>query len=500
MVCMARPWKHPKTGIYQFRRAVPADLRGKLGWEIKISLGTRDPNEAKRLFAQEFERSEKIFEVARGEYKFSPKDAQALAGKWLMERLEAVDGSDDLENLDGVIGSVIDALEDRRYDMVAPQVDALIREEGLPIEAGSEGYQRLSEQVLKAYLTELQIAAKRAMGNWSRDPALDAVPEWTPPVRAPDVSKKGRERLSDMYEGWKKEQKPTDRLILERDIALNRYYDMHGDMEIVKITKGHIRQVKDRMVDKGLSPLTINKQLSHVRAVLRFAVDNGYIDDNPGAGIGVRGARRQTKARLPYSVDDLNLIFSGPVHRDGKRPHGGGGEAAFWLPLIALYSGMRMEEIGQAHTTDLKQEGGAWYIDVTDLDGNGKSVKTASSRRKVPVHPVLIEKGLIEYARSLPEGRLFPDLRPDRYGKLTTSFSKWYGRYIRRLGLTDSRKVFHSFRHTFKDALRAAGVEEAIQDAIMGHAGGGVGRTYGSGYPVSVLAESVAKTVFAPHF
>ena len=184
-------------------------------------------------------------------------------------------------------------------------------------------------------------------------------PEWTPPVNAPSASRKGRERLSDMYEGWKKEQKPTDRLILERDIALNRFYRMHGDMEIAKITKGHIRQVKDRMVDGGLAATTINKQLSHVRAVLRFAVDNGYIDDNPGAGIGVRGAKRQTKSRLPYSVDDLNLIFSGPVHRDGKRPQGGGGEAAFWLPLIALYSGMRMEEIGQAYTTDLKQEGGA---------------------------------------------------------------------------------------------------------------------------------------------
>ena len=253
MVCMAHPWKHPKTGIFYFRRAVPVDLRGKLGWEIKFSLGTRDPNEAKRLFAQGFERSEKIFEIARREYEISPKDAQALAGKWLMERLEAVDGSDDLENLDGVKGSVIDALEDRRYDIVAPQVDALIREEGLPIEAGSESYQRLSEQVLKAYLTELQIAAKRAVGDWSRDPALDAAPEWTPPVNAPSASRKGRERLSDMYEGWKKEQKPTDRLIFERDIALDRFYQMHGDMEIAKITKGHIRQVKDRMVDKGLT-------------------------------------------------------------------------------------------------------------------------------------------------------------------------------------------------------------------------------------------------------
>lgn len=47
-LAMARPWKHPKTGIYWLGKRVPDELRALLGkTEEKQSLGTRDPAEAK---------------------------------------------------------------------------------------------------------------------------------------------------------------------------------------------------------------------------------------------------------------------------------------------------------------------------------------------------------------------------------------------------------------------------------------------------------------------
>jgi hypothetical protein len=46
---MSRPWRHPKTGIYWFRKAVPADLRSILGKrEVKVSLRTHNPNIAQQ--------------------------------------------------------------------------------------------------------------------------------------------------------------------------------------------------------------------------------------------------------------------------------------------------------------------------------------------------------------------------------------------------------------------------------------------------------------------
>jgi hypothetical protein len=40
--------------------------------------------------------------------------------------------------------------------------------------------------------------------------------------------------------------------------------------------------------------------------------------------------------------------------------------------------------------------------------------------------------------------------------------------------------VFHSFRHTFIDALRAAGVSKEINSALVGHSNGGVHEQYGA--------------------
>jgi hypothetical protein len=52
ILSMTRPSKHPKSGIYWFRKRVPDDLRNLIGKrEEHFSLGTRDPSEAKRLHA-----------------------------------------------------------------------------------------------------------------------------------------------------------------------------------------------------------------------------------------------------------------------------------------------------------------------------------------------------------------------------------------------------------------------------------------------------------------
>jgi integrase len=77
--------------------------------------------------------------------------------------------------------------------------------------------------------------------------------------------------------------------------------------------------------------------------------------------------------------------------------------------------------------------------------------------------------------------RLLPKFTRGSKGGFGEAFSKWFGRYKVSLGIENKKSVFHSFRHGFKDALRAAGVNEDINDALTGHGGGnGVARGYGS--------------------
>ena len=243
-----------------------------------------------------------------------------------------------------------------------------------------------------------------------------------------------------------------------------------------------------------LSPATVNKSLGAVAAVFSWAVSNDYMDTNVAAGMTVKDPVSAKAKRLPFAMEDLKTIFGQDHGRYRSRD-----PELFWLPLLALYTGARMTELGQALVRDIKKEQGVVYLDINSEEG-GKSLKTASSKRYVPIHPELVRCGFLKYvaerrkAAKDESARLFPGLKPDSKGILTVGFSKQFGYHLRvRLKITDKRKTFHSFRHTFKDACRAAGIENVISDALQGHSSGTVSGTYGSGYPLPILAAAMAK-------
>ena len=208
-------------------------------------------------------------------------------------------------------------------------------------------------------------------------------------------------------------------------------------------------------------------------------------------------AEVQDDTRLPYDTDDLRRIFQFPIFTNGERPLGGAGEAAKWLPLLGLFTGARLEEMGRCLVTDCKEEAGIPFLDLRVIEG-GKSLKRNSSRRMIPIHPELIRCGFLAYVeerRKAGDERLFPKVRSER-AEQTAAWSQWWGRYARKHGIKDKRKVFHSLRHTFKDACRAAGIEEALYDALQGHKGSSVGRSYGRGYPLPVLAAAMERVKY----
>ncbi|MCF6291823.1 MAG: hypothetical protein L3J04_00360 [Robiginitomaculum sp.] len=131
-----------------------------------------------------------------------------------------------------------------------------------------------------------------------------------------------------------------------------------------------------------------------------------------------------------------------------------------------------------------------------NLDLSKQKLKNAGSEREVPIHPDLIEFGFIDFVKVRQKaglsGRLFH--RITSKGDVSNYYSKYLGRYIDRIGLTDPRLVAHSFRHGFKDALRNANIPEGEQYRIMGQSPKDVGQTYGVGSDINVLWEHAAKT------
>lgn len=97
-------------------------------------------------------------------------------------------------------------------------------------------------------------------------------------------------------------------------------------------------------------------------------------------------------------------------------------------------------------------------------------------------------------AKDAKQQRLFPLLRPDKYGRLTAKWGEHWSVYRRDVcGVTDKRMVFHSFRHTFKDYSRLAGIDEGIQRQLMGHSARDVADDYGSGHWDHQLVEAMKR-------
>jgi integrase len=250
------------------------------------------------------------------------------------------------------------------------------------------------------------------------------------------------------------------------------------------------------------SAVTISKLLSFLRAAFQAAVDDGLLELNPFDGVRVIAPESASidKSRLPFTVEQLNRIFTGPIYQPGFVPRPSLGTACRWLPLLALFQGARLEELAQLETTDIGADPKLGYFLRITSSGD-RRLKTASSRRDIPVHPTLVELGFIDYVAKCKPGRLFPALRNDKYGRLGTQYSTWFGRYMDDLGLVDPQLVFNSFRHSFIEECKSKvheGVPSEVREAMVGHLSPKqIEMTYGKAvYPLAPMSSAIAHVRF----
>jgi integrase len=289
--------------------------------------------------------------------------------------------------------------------------------------------------------------------------------------------------LSLVFERYYSERKLPPRTRTEWDYVLRRFKETVGaDLPVRSVTQAHVRAFKAALLatKRGngsgggatVAPKYVQKLLSALRAVLSWAKRQGYVTTNVAEGITQLVTKDDpTDRRLPFTVEQARAILE-------KLPEKG---AMRWLWLIGLYSGARLNEIAGLRREDVKEVDGVLCFHITPHDGRG--LKNASSRRMVPVHPAILAAGFT------------PDVLP--FKSDGHYYSKRVNPWLREVvGVADRRLSFHSTRHTFKDRMRAARVPEPEQRAIMGHAGNSVADGYGLGYPMSVLAEAVAKVKY----
>ena len=275
-------------------------------------------------------------------------------------------------------------------------------------------------------------------------------------------------------------------------------------------------------IERLLSVKTMEVRQTNVRSFVnwceleyRGAVQAKYVNSGFPKVLSDKDIRRKGVKREAFTQDELKALF-GDMEKYVQATEGV--PSRFWVPLIALYSGMRLEEICQLHLSDIVKVDGVLCFSINEESGGSgyvKHVKSSAGIRKVPVHPHLWDElGLKKFVASrwakTPEENytstlLFPDLQ-ERVNavnhatvKLGSALTHWFTRYRRSVGVggqhgEPSTKAFHSFRHTVIEYLhKEARVDLSMLQAVVGHemVDMGVTENYAGDWPVKVLLTNV---------
>ena len=253
-----------------------------------------------------------------------------------------------------------------------------------------------------------------------------------------------------------------------------------------------ISEVLEQNNDDKISITSVKKYLRAFKEFMFFCKQRRYIPESFNDDVLI--PKRKTNNKIDgFTNDELKMIFNPSFY---PKKHNIYHPCRYWVPLIALYTGMRLNEICQLYLDDIKYENRVWYISITDTHDN-QHIKNEQSRRNVPIHPKLIEMGFIEYIREVRKNkkeRVFETLKYSKKNHFANAVSGWFARYMTEIKVKQPNKVFHSFRHTVKPHLRDAGIAQEYQNAICGWSGTDIGElVYGGQIPIKKLYEEISK-------
>lgn len=290
-------------------------------------------------------------------------------------------------------------------------------------------------------------------------------------------------------------------------LGVSRFIEVCGDKDVVFITRYDVEEFRnvlrrvpsrppnkirdlpiteqaiwaDSQDAKRLAHGTVTRNMQGVSLTLDYAFNRtaSIVDrtwTNPFKGFLTKDPKSQRKKRLRFSEEQVAVVFSPDVYQAMDTP------ARFWLPLLLLFTGARLDEVAQCILTEICSA----PIPYIDLDTEeARTAKTESGRRYVPLHSQLIELGFLEYVdhlRRSGEYWLFPDLShergKERAAKTSRHFMETYRKFGKshpETGLTNPRIQTHSLRHRFEHVALKAGVPLWAVDLFVGHHVGELG-------------------------
>ena len=206
---------------------------------------------------------------------------------------------------------------------------------------------------------------------------------------------------------------------------------------------------------------TLNKHRQRLSAFIQHLLASRILHHNPLQGVSrmtAHAAGAAVETGRPFTGPELQAIFGEAFDAWARKyPH------RWWGPMLGLYTGARVTEVGQLYLADFEEVDGVLGVHFARRFP-GQKLKNAQSLRFVPIAQPLLAAGLATYlaeVKAAGHERVFPHLPNSTGLGFGRQLSRQFSVHLERVGITEPGQGFHGFRHTFATLLSRAGVSEA---------------------------------------
>ncbi|MGH6648207.1 tyrosine-type recombinase/integrase [Aquabacterium sp.] len=367
----------------------------------------------------------------------------------------------------------------RNLAAIKPIADDAARGLGLVIDWAGEGGRDALREALGAYRKARADCSLRDSG------ALIPTPNPRPSETQSLIAK--AHTLRDVLPHWHAVRQPADSSRRKVEFSVRLFEKSLGVNQTIQgLTKAQGTEFIGFLLMECGSDKTAKDHFDGVKALLNFACDQqDWLQVNVWKAHVVPVKKR--RQRKPWPAEALVKLFDSPLFSSYELPTttSAGADAAYWVPLLGLYTGARQSELCQLRIEDVAFDGqGLTLLILADAgddeeDAPGTSTKGETTQRRVPVHSDLIRLGFDDYVKTLKkagEVLLFPAVKRAPGRPAGEYFSDWFKVYRDAQGVGKRYQDFHAFRHTSRTRLTDAGVDSAISSALLGHTSGGTGQ------------------------
>jgi integrase len=489
VLSMSRPWKHPKTGVYWYRKAVPTRLRAAVGkGEIRRSLRTKDASEARRLYPDVASEVERFLQACSSPPSIlSTREITALSG--VLYR-ETVDRMSEEPGEPAIWGHLERADEQARANgklekWYGETVDELLRRKGLRVDAASR--ERLLLATSDALRQAIQYLRRNAEGDYRPDPDAERFPPWKPKGSQPKKLAADSISLEDVLARWWKEAEAaglSPKTYEAYSGVVRRFVKHLGHSRPQDVSPEDVIAYKDARLEevnprtgKTISTKTIkDTDLAALKTLFGWAQVNRIVETNPAKGITLKVRRKPQLRERGFTDEEAERLLTAALTLKQGRESDEIYLAKRWVPILCAYTGARVGEMVQLRKQDLRQVGDLWIITITPEAGTTKS----GNARQVVLHGHLVELKFPEFVQSVKEGHLFANVIPEKSSRgVLKGVQNRVREWVRTIVTDADAQPNHGWRHRFKTKWRELGLDPRIANAIQDHASGTVGDDYG---------------------